>query len=93
MVIGVRFGVVFQVDGLDLEGVCEDLKKYGEITEIQDNELDDNTPVKIVFIDSDFGKFNRFKWDYNAVSAEDCHYLLFPMESMEAKMEVMRARK
>jgi len=92
MTICVKFGIVFQVDGLDLDGVCEDLKKYGEITEIMDNDLD-GTPVKIVFLDSDFGKFNRFKWDYNAVPAEDCQYLLFPMESREAKMEVMRARK
>lgn len=92
MTISVRFGVVFQIDGLDLDGVCEDLKKYGEVTEVQDNELN-GTPVKIVFMESDFGKFTRFKLNYNAVPAEDCQYILFPMESMEAKMEVMRARK
>ena len=88
----VRFGIVFQVEELDLEGVCEDLKKYGTITEIMDNELD-GIPVKIVFMESGFGGFNRVKLDYYAVSAEDSPYLLFPMESMKAKMEVLRARK
>ena len=96
MNIEVRFAVVFQKDGLDLEAVLEDLKTYGEVTGTQDDELiaDDGerTPVMLVFLTASFGKFNLFKLKYNCVSAEDSQYVLFPMESIDAKREVMALR-
>lgn len=78
---GIRFAIIFQEDGLNLEAVKDDLKRYGEITEIDDDILtlsDGEHPVKVIYMDSDFGKFLRLKLDYNCKCAEDSNYVLFP---------------
>ena len=81
--ITIRFAVVFQKDGLDETGVAEDVQNvYGfKISEIQDDVLDERIPVKIFFMETDsFGKYFRFKLDYNCAEASDQKYVLFPME-------------
>ncbi len=87
----IRYGIVFLVDGLNLEGVIKDLSNYGEVTDVLDEMLGDD-PVKIVFITCDFAKAFKLKLDYNCVSAEDNKYLLFPMKDMFEAAKVLRAR-
>lgn len=41
MVLGVKFVVVFQQDGLDLEGLKPELEKYGKIFEVEYKTEDD----------------------------------------------------
>lgn len=79
--IGVKFAIIFQEDGLNLEAVKDDLKRYGEITEIDDDILtlsDGEHPVKVIYMESDFGKFFRLKLDYNCRCSKESNYVLFP---------------
>lgn len=76
----ITFGVVFQEDGLDKDGVREDLKQYcpiidecdGKVTTVDGEEI----PSWIFVMRTDnFGTYTRLKLDYNAY---DDHFMLFP---------------
>ena len=93
----VKYAVVFKADRLDLEGLKNTLSDWGEIFEIDDDELLSNdgkekTPVKVVYIDMPFGKAFRFKLEFNCVEAEDNQYVLFPMENYQEKLSVLNQR-
>ena len=93
MEIRVKYVVVFQKDGLD-ETIIDDLNNnYGTVFDVEDNELDENTPVKMYYIDGTFGQFTKIKWDLNCVAAETNQYVLFPMASREDAMIVNNSRK
>lgn len=91
MELYVKFVVVVQVDGLDEEGFVEAISKYGEVFDREDNELDEETPVRMFYIDTTFGKYVRFKLDFNC--AEPQRYVLFPMASLEDKRKVEELKK
>ncbi len=88
----VRCGVLFQDDGLDLEGVKEDLSKYGKVFDVQKVNLDEDTPCTLVFLEQSFANHFKLKLDYNCTTAEDNEYILIPMASLRDKLEVERAR-
>jgi hypothetical protein len=96
MLFNVRYAVVFQRENLQEEAVLEDLRKYGEVVEHYYDDLvsddGDKTPVMIVIVELTIGKAFSLKMDYNCVQAEDSEYVLFPMESMEAKRKVLKLR-
>lgn len=89
----IGYAIIFQVDGLDLEGVSETLSKYGKIVDIYDDILGGDKPVKVVIIRCTLSNGLRLKWDFNCVSAEDNEYVLFPMENMEEKLKVLKYRE
>lgn len=89
----VRFCMMFKVDGLDLEGVIKDLNKIGTVTEVSDDMLLGDGPVKLIFITSDFAGFTKVKLKYNCATAEDSEYFLIPMASLEDKLTVQNAQK
>ena len=86
--IGLRFVVIVQVDGLNEEEFKKELSHYGKVWRVEDDELGENTPVKKFFVDSDFGKYFVFKLDYNCV--EPRQYVLFPMASFEDKIKMQK---
>lgn len=92
MKIGVKFVVVIKKEELDLEGTKELLSNYGTIFEMGDDDLD-GTPVKLFYIDSDFGKFTKIKLELLCVTAPYNDYILFPMMSYEDKKKVMEERR
>ena len=87
--LGVRFGMVFQVEGLDLEAMKQELSRYGEINDVIDSEVvGDNgevTPVKIIVIDSNAVMVGFVRARYNCVSHPKYPYLLYPMMDEEEK--------
>ena len=79
--VRVRFGIIFKVDGLDLEGVKEDLSKDVTVTEVLDDTLvEDNEPVKVILCDGEFAKYLAVKLRYNCWNDPHQHYLLWPMQ-------------
>lgn len=95
----VKYVVVFKKDGLNVNGLLNELMDIGGIivTDITDDELvsddgSEKTPVKLYFMESSFSKFFKFKLKYNCVTAEDSQYVLFPMESLTEKMKVEALR-
>ena len=92
MEIRIKYVIIFQKDGLD-ESIIDDLNKsYGTVTEVEDKMLDDETPVRLYYIDGTFGQFTKVKLDLNCVSAEDSNYVLFPMASREDKLKILKQR-
>lgn len=80
----VRYVVVFQKDGLDEEGVINDInEKYGTVWDREDKELDADTPVTLIYVDASIGQYALFKRIFNCV--EPRKYVLFPMASLEDK--------
>lgn len=90
---GVKFVVVVQKDGLDEKGFKETLAKYGKVFEEQDDMLNEDTPVKMYFVDGELGDYLKIQWEMNCVQADDNKYVLFPMANLEEKMAVLSARK
>lgn len=89
----VRFCMMFKVDGLNLQGVIDDLNKIGTVTGVTDDILLGVGPVKLVFITSDFAGFTKVKLNYNCATAEDNRYFLIPMASLKDKLAVLNAQK
>lgn len=80
----VKYAVVFQSDGLDEQGVINDInEKYGTVFDREDNKLDDDTPVTLIYVDASIGQYALFKAIFNCVEPQK--YVLFPMESLEDK--------
>lgn len=92
MELGVKFVVCVQKEELDEVGFKETLSKYGTVFEEQDDLLDE-TPVKLYYVDGTLSTYLRIQWDLNCVTAEDNKYVLFPMASLSDKAEVLRARR
>ena len=89
----IRFAIIFQEDGLDLEGMKTELSDCGKVTDVQDDEIinDDGskTPVKIVYMDSDLAGYMKVKIRYNCVENPMQKYVLWPMENYFEKMKAM----
>lgn len=80
----VRYVVVFQNDGLNAEGVINDInKEYGTVFDQEEKALDEETPVTLMYIDGSLSQYISFKFAYNCV--EPRKYVLFPMASREDK--------
>ena len=88
----IRFVIVFQVDGLDLEGLKPDLEKYGKVVDVEYRTDDDLGDLCLVTMESSLGDFLTLKVILNAVSPTGQRYVLFPMASWEDKMAVEKAR-
>ena len=88
----VRYCVVIQKDGLDLEGTIEILSKYGTVCEYHDYKDGDDFDVVVFYMEGSFANLMGIKLGLNCVSAEDNEYVLFPMLNLEEKMKVLRAR-
>ena len=84
----IRCGVLFKNDGLDLEGVKEDLSKYGTIFDVQEIELDEDTPCTLIFLEQSFANHFKLKLDFNCATAPDNRYILLPMASIQDKLKV-----
>jgi len=84
--IGVKFVVIVQKDGLNEEEFVKEISKYGNVWDREDNELDPETPVKMFYLKSSFSKYVRFKLDYNCI--EPKKFCCFPMASLSDKMQV-----
>lgn len=88
MAIEVRFAIIFQEDGLDLEGMKEELSQHGTITEIQDDMIigdEGNIPVKIVYITGTLSDYWSVKFKYNCVENPMQRYVLWPMAGYEER--------
>ena len=92
MDIGVKYVVVIKREELDVEGTKELLSRYGEVTEVEDSELEDGYPVALFYIDGTFGQFVKIKLELNCIDSEENKYILFPMASREDKNEVLKRR-
>ena len=91
---GIRGAFVVRNDeSLNLEGLVEELSGYGEITEIEDNEIEEFCPVKVIYIDCSMNKWFRLKLDYNCITLADNDYILFPMENYEEKQKALNNRE
>lgn len=80
--MGVKFVIVFQMDGLDVEGMKEELNKICTVTELQEDILELSTgkvPVMLYYMDGTLAQFMRAKLRYNCKAALDNNYVLFPM--------------
>ena len=92
MNLEVRYVVVIQREELDVEATKELLSRYGEVTEIEDSELEDGYPVALFYINGTFGQFVKIKLELNCVDSEKNKYILFPMASLEDKEKVLKER-
>lgn len=82
----IRFGVVFQQDGLDKDAVRDDLNRMGTVVDESDGSIENKdgieVPVWVYLMDGDLAQFTRVKLAYNA---ESYNYMLFPRKSMETR--------
>lgn len=79
MFMRINQAVVFQQDGLDREAVVEEMNaKYGFVFDVEDDVLDDDTPITIVYISSTLAQSMRLKLDYHCVADKENRYILFP---------------
>ena len=82
MTIGfkINFGIIFKCDGLDLEGVKDDLSKNVTVTEVIDDIIvDDNEPVKIILCEGSLANYLNIKLRYNCWNDPTYEWLLWPM--------------
>ena len=88
MDIGVRYAIVVQTEELDEEAFVDEIsKKYGDVVDRADQMLDEETQVRIFYLEASFSQYFKCKLELNCIEPE--RYVLFPMKSYYDKMEVL----
>lgn len=81
----IRYMVVFNSNGLDENGVVEDINgNYGQVLDRTYTQLDEGHPVTVMHVDSSLNQYALIKEAYNCV--EYPKYWLTPMASRKDKI-------
>ena len=82
----IRFGMVFQEDGLDKDGIREELLKVCNVMDESDGSKEDINhnvvPIWVYILEGDFSDYIKIKLKYNCEVNE---WLLFPIEPLATR--------
>ena len=92
----VTFVMVFKVDGLDEEGIKEDLEKDADILDVMEDTigyLDDDgkeilEPVKGFVLRAPLEKYLGLRFEYNCYELDGQKYVLYPMAKGEKEKAI-----
>ena len=79
----VTFAFIVQKDGLDEEGLKEELSEKVDVIDIRDADEDDE--LRIFILRGTYADFLYIKLNYICLAHPENDYLLFPMGSYEEK--------
>lgn len=82
----INFAVVFQEDGLDKDGMREELSKLAKIVQESDGTIENKdgneVPIWAYLMTGSLSEYIGIKLKYNC---EEHNYMLFPREPMETR--------